>query len=145
MSVKKGFLSFFMCMAFLHGSLMIYILCYANDCAELFNVRFHWDTKNKQDLNQAVIGTIIVLGMTIGAISGGKLMTVGRRVALIICDIIGIIGASITMDFQYPVILCGRFILGLSAGLISSIVPRYIEDTVPNHYHYLMATIFYIS
>ena len=71
--------------------------------------------------------------MTIGAISGGKLMTIGRRLALIICDIIGIIGVSITMDFHYPMLLCGRFIFGLSSGLMSSIIPRYIEDTVPNH------------
>ena len=86
-----------------------------------------------------------MLGMAIGALTGGKLMTIGRRISIIICDVIGIIGASITLYFNYPAMIAGRFVLGISAGLISSIIPRYIEDTVPNSYHYLMGTIFYIA
>ena len=86
-----------------------------------------------------------MLGTTIGALSGGKLMTIGRRIPLLFCDIIGLFGIGLTMYFDFPALIIGRFIFGLSSGFFASIVPRYIEDMVPNKYHYLMATLFYIA
>jgi len=85
-----------------------------------------------------------MLGMAVGAISGGKMMAIGRRISVMLIDIVGLFGISITMYFNYYAILTGRFFFGVSIGLISAIVPRYIEDTVPYKYHYLMSTTFYI-
>jgi len=93
----------------------------------------------------AIIGSVLVLGLTIGAVLGGQLMKMGRRISLLLCDVIGLVGLGITMYFNFAAIIVGRFIFGLAAGLVSSIVPRYIEDTVPNKYHYLMATLFYAA
>jgi len=54
-----------------------------------------------------------VLGTTIGAVSGGKLMTIGRRIPLLFCNIIGLFGIGLTMYFNYPAFIIGRFIFGL--------------------------------
>ena len=53
-------------------------------------------------------------------------MVIGRRKALYVSIILGIIGNSITMILNYPCIIIGRFVFGISTGLFSSIVPRYI-------------------
>lgn len=81
-----------------------------------------------------MIGSSVVLGMTIGAVCGGLLMRIGRRRAVIIVNIIGVIGVAITITpLDYTRVLIGRLLLGLSVGLISSICPKMIEETLPNH------------
>jgi MFS family permease len=70
--------------------------------------------------------------MTLGAVNGGLLMRIGRRKALFICCILGIIGVSTTLIWNYKAIIVGRFIFGFSVGLISSVCPKYIEEVVPN-------------
>jgi len=45
MSINKGFISFFMVVACVPGLLIGYSFGYANECSELMNLRFHWDTK----------------------------------------------------------------------------------------------------
>jgi hypothetical protein len=55
---------------------------------------FHDDNLATQ--KQSIIGTSVVLGMTIGAVSGGQLMKIGRRKAVIIACSFGIIGNVIT-------------------------------------------------
>jgi MFS family permease len=70
--------------------------------------------------------------MTLGAVNGGLLMRIGRRRAVIVCCLLGIIGVSTTLIWNYKLILLGRFIFGFSVGLISSICPKYIEEVVPN-------------
>ena len=72
--------------------------------------------------------------MTIGAVSGGMLMKIGRRKAVIISCSIGLLGSSISiLPLNLYSILIGRFIFGISSGLLSSITPRFLEETIPNH------------
>jgi MFS family permease len=81
-----------------------------------------------------MIGSSMVLGMTIGAVCGGLLMRIGRWNAVILVNILGIIGSAITITpLNYSRILIGRTLLGLSAGLMSSVCPKMLEETLPNH------------
>jgi len=81
---------------------------------------------SQQNLNQGALGAAVILGIATGALGGGKLMIIGRRKALYVSILLGIIGNSITMILNYPCIILGRFIFGISTGLFSAIVPRYI-------------------
>jgi len=60
-----------------------------------------WVGAAEQDLNQGILGSVLVLGMTLGAVGGGKLMSIGRRKALFICIAIGIFGNANTLIFAY--------------------------------------------
>ena len=60
-------------------------------------------------------------------------MVIGRRKSLFICIFLGLIGNSITMIWNYYLILFGRFLFGISTGLLSAIIPRYIQETIPPH------------
>ena len=61
-------------------------------------------------------------------------MKIGRRKAVIIVNLLGVVGCVITVtELDYTKILIGRFLLGLSVGLISSICPKMLEETIPNH------------
>jgi MFS family permease len=60
-------------------------------------------------------------------------MQIGRRKAIFITFIIGVIGISITMKLNFYMVVAGRFLYGFSGGLISVICPRFLEETVPSH------------
>ena len=72
-----------------------------------------------------MIGTSVVLGMTLGAVSGGQLMKIGRRKAVIIACSFGIIGNVITNFLSFYNLIIGRLLFGFSVGLFSSMVPRF--------------------
>ena len=92
-----------------------------------------------------MLGTTLVLGMTLGAVTGGKLMKIGRRRAQFINIFVGLAGAGITMEFNLTTILIGRFLFGFSSGLFSSTVPRYIEETVPTSLYDTLAPMYTFS
>ena len=90
----------------------------------------------------AYIGSSLTLGMTLGAVSGGVLMRFGRRRALIISSILGLIGFGITLRFDIYCLIAGRCLIGFSTGLFSSIGPRYLEETLPIHLYNSFAVIY---
>ena len=72
-------------------------------------------------------------------------MTIGRRRAMFIDVAIGTVGLGITMVAQFPALLAGRLLLGVSLGLFTTITPRYIEETCPNHIYGSLGTLFVFS
>ena len=134
MSVNKWFLFIFMTTFNMPGLVLGYAMAYANPLTTCFNLKFGWDTDAEKAHYNSLIGSSLVLGMTIGAVCGGILMRIGRRRAVIIVNTLGIIGCALTITpLDYVRILIGRFLLGLSVGLISSICPKMLEETIPNH------------
>lgn len=52
---------------------------------------------------------------------------------------------GLTMIWSYPVILVGRVMVGFCGGLFSSIVPRYIEETIPTNIQATVTVFFVFS
>ena len=91
------------------------------------------------------MGGVIVLGMTIGALTGGIFIRIGSRRASLINFWIGALGIGITMIKKFDTILVGRFIFGFSIGCSTTIVPKFIEETVPNHLYGSLVTCYIFS
>lgn len=90
-----------------------------------------------------MIGSSLVLGMTFGALGGGRLMAIGRRRAAIISCVLGIMGTGITiLPLNYERILLGRLLFGVSVGLLSAIAPKMLEETIPNYLFDKLGAIF---
>ena len=106
------------------------------------NAKFDWDTQADTHKYQGFLGASIVLGMTIGAVCGGKLMTIGRRRAILIACPIGMVGLSLTLYRNFFTFMIGRFIFGFSVGLFSTICPRFIEEIIPLHLYSNMCVTF---
>ena len=86
-----------------------------------------------------------MLGMMLGALAGGKLMTIGRRNSQFISLSLGLVGISLTMILNLKVIVIGRFLFGLSVGSFTSTVPKYVEEMVPEHLFDKIAPLFTIT
>ena len=116
------------------GLVLGYAMSYANPLNECFNLKFGWSTSAEQASHHSMIGSSLVLGMTIGALFGGVFMRIGRWKAIFMANLLGIVGSFITITpLDYTRILVGRFLQGISVGLISSICPKMLEETIPNH------------
>lgn len=115
------------------GVLVGYCTSYSNQVEFVLDEKFGFDTDDKQLQAASWIGASITLGMTLGAVSGGRIIKIGRRKTLFLSICLGILGLSITMVENFNVILVGRLIFGYSGGVMSVTAPRFVEETVPNH------------
>jgi MFS family permease len=94
-----------------------------------------------------VLGSSIILGTSIGAGLGGKLMQFGRRRALFIICVAGMVGVLLTLISikRFYVLLLGRIIFGLCNGVTGATVPRFIEEYLPLEYYTIGVMVFVFS
>lgn len=60
-------------------------------------MKYKWTTTSEQSLNQSLIGTSVMVGLTVGAMIGGKVMLIGRRKTMIIFNLVGMVGVTMTL------------------------------------------------
>ena len=58
-------------------------------------------------------------------------MKKGRRLALLLSCVIGLVGVFFTLIESIYFLLLGRVIFGFSVGMTTVIIPRFIEEMVP--------------
>ena len=79
-----------------------------------------------------LIQTVTNIGATFGALFGGPVASAfGRWKAIIICNVILLIGCGCQFYPNLYVFTVGRLIYGYSAGLFSFLTPKYISETSP--------------
>jgi predicted MFS family arabinose efflux permease len=71
--------------------------------------------------------------MTFGSFGGGILMNNGRRKTIMLSLYIGLLGNIVTIYLNFYMLLIGRFMFGVSTGIFSSTIIRFINETVPFH------------
>src|SRR5690349_14975449 len=80
--------------------------------------------------DQAMLVSIILIGGLIGALFAGIIADrIGRKRAIAVTSVLFIIGAGITaLSGSYTILLLGRFVSGLSVGVISVAGPIYLAE-----------------
>lgn len=76
--------------------------------------------------------TAPALGITFGAMVGGKIMNYGRRMPLIIFNIIGAGACILSVFDDYYVCITGKILFGIATGVLITIAPRVIQETIPD-------------
>ena len=127
---KTSSLTIFMLAMLLSGISLGYI-DYSNQASALYIVHYGWTDPDKITQCEQLVGASIILGCTIGAASGGKIMQYGRRYGLLVACTAGSFGVALTLIKDFNMQLVGRLIYGFAAGIQSVISPRFIEEYVP--------------
>ena len=96
----------------------------------IFAAKFGW-TEDQLKLNNALISSAGVVGMTLGSFLGGKAITLGRRKAAILTQSTALVGGCLTQILNVPTICIGRLLYGIAAGTASLIMAKSIVETVP--------------
>mmetsp|Transcript_15113 Transcript_15113/g.19110 ORF Transcript_15113/g.19110 Transcript_15113/m.19110 type:complete len:193 (-) Transcript_15113:971-1549(-) len=108
-----------------------YIFCYTNQITPALNEKFNWTDNATR--NESIVGSCSTVTLMFSAAISGRLIKYGRRKALILSAVLGIIGTAITIYEKVWAIIFGRLIYGLSVGIIAIAMPRLMEETVPSN------------
>ena len=73
------------------------------------------------------------MGISLGSIFGGDFIKYGRRSTLIRFNCVGLLGSILCMFLNFWQMCFGRFVLGISAGVILSTTPKMLEESIPAH------------
>ena len=111
-----------------------YQMTVLNTMTDKLQAHMGWSDDDKDQY--IPIATSLVPGVAlIGSLLGGIVCKWGRNFALILVDIVSIIGVFICMlsvyDTNVWVLYVGRAICGLTTGLNSMLVPLYIKEISP--------------
>lgn len=79
------------------------------------------------------ISTNSVVGVTLGSIFGGVFVARGRRVNVIIFNLVLILSSLMSIDKNWWVLNLGRVIFGFASGVLLCATPKIIEETIPTH------------
>lgn len=101
-----------------------------NQTAPVIKAKFGWD-KEEAILYNTIISAAAIFGVVTGSLAGGKFITKGRRVAIIVFNVFSAIATALTMFLNYPAIVIGRFFFGFCCGVFSVAGPKMLDETVP--------------
>ena len=96
----------------------------------IFEAKFGW-SKDETILYNTIITSSAIVGLLIGSLLGGYFIKHGRRKGAILANIIGIVGAVITMIATIPFLTFGRLLVGVAAGVYNVTLPKMIVENMP--------------
>ena len=96
----------------------------------VFAAKFGWDKEQTKFFN-SLISSAGIFGSMIGALIGGKAIQVGRRKAAIYWQFLAIVGSGITMICTVPTLCLGRFLCGITAGVVNNVMGKSLDETIP--------------
>ena len=74
MSTNPGFLAIVLFTLYLPGIQIGYAVAYQNQLTPCFEAKFQWDKGYDTSIHNSLLGSSVILGMTLGALSGGVMM-----------------------------------------------------------------------
>lgn len=101
----------------------------------LLYIREDFETVDKSTVLQETIVSTAIGGAALGAALGGKTCDrFGRKMSMLIADVIFLLGSMLMAAAPSPSILIGgRVMVGLGIGIASMAAPLYIAETSPSH------------
>ena len=112
-------------------------------CREFCNTSYHQHygtflDQSSSDIIFTVITSAFIVGGMLGAMVGGLVADkLGRKKGLILSQVMGVVGgvtmASSKALVAWEVLLVGRLVVGLTAGLSTVLVPVYVSEIAPLH------------
>lgn len=108
-------------------------VCGNSQTAQILIAQFGWDKSEAQTYN-SFINSSSVLGLAIGSLTAGNVITGGRRKAAIQAELIAIVACLCTEVMSLPTICFGRFLQGYAAGVLNIVMGKSLDETVPSKY-----------
>ena len=95
---------------------------------------YGWDTNSMKNYYMSIIYGFTSAGSCLGALVAGFTISSGRRKTLIWANLIGILASCVSLVSNIWLLTIGRVLTGFSAGMMIVVVPKAIEETVPNYF-----------
>ena len=79
----------------------------------------------------SLISTAGIIGAMIGSFLGGSLLKMGRRKAVLIGQLFGIVGGAVCMGSNVASLIIGRIFVGIAAGISNVTYGKFIMENMP--------------
>jgi MFS family permease len=96
----------------------------------VFIKNYGWDLEQAKGYN-TIISSISVVGLAVGSIISGKIVGKGRRNAILMFECFVLIAVLFTMVQSLFTLCLGRFMFGISGGVLSAVMSISMNETVP--------------
>jgi MFS family permease len=93
----------------------------------------HYDKHviKNEDLFNSLVSGLIPFGAIFGSIMINPLASKGRRLAMMVTNLVLVLGVCITLIFDMYALIIGRLIIGLWVGAYVTVCPLYISEIAP--------------
>jgi MFS family permease len=96
----------------------------------LFIKKYGWDEEQAKNYN-TIISSISVVGLAIGSIIAGKVVGLGRRNCILMFECFVFIAVLFTMVQSLCTLCLGRFMFGISGGVLNVVMSISMNETIP--------------
>jgi MFS family permease len=101
--------------------------------ANIVEARQSWPKQYAKQMNKYFL-IAPTIGITLGATIAGVMLKSGRRKAMLVFPLIGVLGSVLSVLDSYTVMILGKFLFGLGAGVCITVAPKVLEETIPPEY-----------
>ena len=102
-----------------------------NVVGEILADQMNWG--DDKDLNNTLISSSAIAGITVGSLAAGSICEIGRRKSILLSNLVTIISTAMMLVLNLWVICVARFIQAFAAGIILSGCNLYLAETIPAH------------
>ena len=102
-----------------------------NQVGSILEAQFGWEHEVEAKKWNTAISSASISGLIIGSFTAGKLLSNGRRKAIILMSLIACLSIVPTLFLNIWAILIGKFIFGIASGTIIVASSIYLNETVP--------------
>ena len=111
---------------------MGYFLVVYNPLQLIIQYQYGWNDASTQNIYEGLITAVIPLGAALGSFfSSYSFKFLGRKKSCFLMDFLCIVGSSLSLVEQLPLLLIGRLLCGLTVGVNSILVGLYIREICP--------------
>ena len=102
-----------------------------NQVGSILEAQFGWEHNIEAKNWNTAISSASISGLIIGSFAAGKLLSNGRRKAIILMSLLSCVSIVPTLFLNIWAILIGKFIFGIASGTIIVASSIYLNETVP--------------
>ena len=109
-----------------------FALAGTNNTTAIFQAKFGWN-KDEVIFYNTIISSAGLVGIMIGSVLAGRILSIGRLRSVIISQLMAIIASGVSMVTHTATLTVARLILGISASLVNVGFGKMINETIPEH------------
>ena len=83
------------------------------------------------DKDETVFTSITVAGLMCGSLVSDFAASRGRRLAILLGSLVGMVGGGLMLTLSYWPVLIGKFISGFASGILISAGAMFLNETIP--------------
>ena len=97
---------------------------------DTYMAKLGWKEDSKSQ-NMTYFTCASAVGLMIGSLASSSVVKIGRRKAAIFANLVALVGGALQLMMNFYMILAGKIVYGMSAGVLITACALYLSETLP--------------